>query len=99
MTYLKMTAQSSTGKFGKANSTSGTKGKILYILENFIVQAEDKLNGWRHVAVYIPDTRSPSTRLTMEREAEEWGQSAAAVTLNNVMFSIVVIVVHLRAYS
>ena len=74
MTYLKMTAQSSTGKFGKANSTSGTKGKILYILENFIVQAEDKLNGWRHVAVYIPDTRSPSTRLTMESEAEEWEQ-------------------------
>ena len=69
-----MMAQSSTGKFGKANSTSGMKGKILYILENFIVQAEDKLNGWRHVAVYIPDTRSPSTRLTMEREAEEWGQ-------------------------
>ena len=40
-----MLVQSSTGKSGRANSTAVTKGNIWYILENFIVQAEDKLRG------------------------------------------------------
>ena len=69
MTYLKMVAQSSTGKSGRTDSAAQTKGKILYISEVFIVQAEDKLNRWWRAAVYIPDGRSPSTWLTVEWEA------------------------------